>query len=39
MHSITGLTNGVEYTFTATATNIVGTSVPSAASNPVTPNP
>ncbi|MBW4077353.1 MAG: choice-of-anchor D domain-containing protein [Acidobacteria bacterium] len=34
---VTGLTNGDSYTFTATATNSVGTSVPSAASNAVVP--
>lgn len=36
-HSITGLANGTAYTFTATATNTVGTSAPSPASNSVTP--
>ena len=37
-HVITGLTNGVAYTFTVTASNINGPSVPSAASNSVTPS-
>ena len=36
-HSITGLTNGTSYTFTVKATNSVGTSVASMASNSVTP--
>ncbi|MEO8302744.1 MAG: fibronectin type III domain-containing protein [Betaproteobacteria bacterium] len=36
-HVITGLTNGVAYTFTVKASNINGASVASAASNSVTP--
>ncbi len=35
---VTGLTNGVSYTFTVTATSYAGTSIPSLASNAVTPS-
>jgi hypothetical protein len=36
---VTGLTNGVTYTFTVTATNGAGTGLPSDPSNQVTPGP
>ena len=35
--TVTGLTTNTSYTFTVTATNVAGTSAPSAASNSVTP--
>ncbi|WP_052417289.1 fibronectin type III domain-containing protein [Cellvibrio mixtus] len=35
--SVTGLTNGTSYTFTVTATNAIGTSTASGASNSATP--
>ena len=36
-HIVTGLTNGTPYTFVVRATNVIGPSAPSAASNSVTP--
>jgi hypothetical protein len=36
-HTVTKLTNGTSYTFTVTATNEIGTSLPSGPSNAVTP--
>ena len=37
-HTVTNLVNGTSYTFTVRATNVNGTGVPSAPSNPVTPS-
>jgi RHS repeat-associated protein len=38
-HIVTGLTNGVSYTFTVTAINAMGTSTPSQPSNSIIPAP
>lgn len=35
---VSGLTNGTSYTFTVTATNVIGTGPPSPPSNPIVPN-
>ena len=37
-HTVIGLSNGTPYNFTVTASNIIGTGTPSAASNTVTPS-
>ncbi len=37
-HTVTNLANGTPYTFTVTATNIVGTGSASGASSPITPS-